>query len=315
MIKCKCGKKFKNKAGLSSHKNWCDGSGLASSDNKSIKGIETEKLCSYGCGNKANWRLANDKVCCSKRALSCPNVHNKSISYESVQTENLCEYGCDRVAKYKLSTGKFCCSIHYNKCIAKRQKDSESKIGKSYEELYGGKKPGAFKPGCDPWNKRSSYTKLKSEKWSKEHRRNLSEINSGRNRSSEEIKNIKKGLEKAKANSKNVGGYRKGGGHSKGSWYYSDIAGKVYLDSSYEIKYARHLDKNNVKWKRNNKKFPYTHNGEERNYIPDFYLIEKESYVEIKGYKTERDKSKWKHFPKKLIVLYKEDLQSLGCNI
>jgi hypothetical protein len=50
---------------------------------------------------------------------------------------------------------------------------------------------------------------------------------------------------------------------------------------------------------------------------PDFYLIESDTYVEVKGYKTEKDEAKWNQFPKhrKLKILMKEDLISLGVDI
>jgi len=104
------------------------------------------------------------------------------------------------------------------------------------------------------------------------------------------------------------GGYKEGSGRGKGKWYVSPIAGRVYLDSSYEVRYAEYLDKNNIKWIRNTKRFPYIFENKERNYIPDFYLVEANEYIETKGYKTEQDKAKWSHFPHKLKVLFKEDL-------
>lgn len=36
-----------------------------------------------------------------------------------------CEYGCGSIGKYILSNNKHCCSSHYNKCPAKRKKNSD----------------------------------------------------------------------------------------------------------------------------------------------------------------------------------------------
>jgi PAB1-binding protein PBP1 len=50
-----------------------------------------------------------------------------------------------------------------------------------------------------------------------------------------------------------------------------------------------------------------------RKYTPDFYLTESDEYIEIKGYKTEKDKAKWSQFPKnkKLIVLTASELKDI----
>lgn len=111
------------------------------------------------------------------------------------------------------------------------------------------------------------------------------------------------------------GGLREGSGRGKKQWYESPIAGSVYLRSSYELEYVKYLDKNNIKWKANYKKFPYTFNNKIRNYYPDFYLIDSQEYIEIKGYKTNKDLAKWEMFPFKLKVFMKNDLIRLGCNI
>lgn len=108
-----------------------------------------------------------------------------------------------------------------------------------------------------------------------------------------------------------TGGYRIGGGRGKGCWYESPLAGKVYLDSTWELAYSKWLDKNMKKWKKNYIKFPYEFQGKLRYYIPDFYLIDSDEYIEIKGYKTEKDLEKWKSFPYKLTILMKEELKKL----
>lgn len=111
------------------------------------------------------------------------------------------------------------------------------------------------------------------------------------------------------------GGLREGSGRGKKQWYESPIAGKVYVRSSYELEYVKWLDENNIQWKGNLIKFPYEFEEKLRYYYPDFYLIESEEYVEIKGYKTKQDEAKWKDFPYKLKVLFKGDLLDMGLNI
>lgn len=145
-------------------------------------------------------------------------------------------------------------------------------------------------------------TKLALEKLRSEGKMNYS---GNKERMTEDVK--KKISETMKQ--KKLGGYREGSGRGKKSWYESHIAGRVHLDSSYELEYACYLDSKNIKWKKNQIKFPYSFEGNKRFYIPDFYLIESDEYVEIKGYKTEKDEAKWKSFPYKLRVLFKKDLE------
>ena len=108
-----------------------------------------------------------------------------------------------------------------------------------------------------------------------------------------------------------TGGYRIGSTRAKGCWYQSPIAGKVYLDSSWELKYAEWLDSQGINWKRNIMKFPYQYEDKVHYYIPDFYLLDAKQYIQIKGYKTEKDLAKWQFFPHKLTVLMKSELKML----
>jgi hypothetical protein len=116
-------------------------------------------------------------------------------------------------------------------------------------------------------------------------------------------------------NNPEAGGLREGSGRGLKCWYESKIAGNVYIRSSYELEYVKWLDDNNIKWKANLIRFPYEFESKIRNYIPDFYLIDEDCYVEIKGYETEKDKAKQNQFPYKLKVLKYEDLYKLGLNI
>ena len=107
---------------------------------------------------------------------------------------------------------------------------------------------------------------------------------------------------------------------SEGTWHTS-LAKHMHIDyngvdmhGSWEVKYAKYLDENNIKWIRNKDSFAYTFNGKERKYTPDFYLIDSDEYIEIKGYKTEKDDAKWSQFPKhrKLTVLMENELKLMN---
>lgn len=108
------------------------------------------------------------------------------------------------------------------------------------------------------------------------------------------------------------GGYRHGSNRYKHQWYTSPSAGKVYLDSSWEVAFAKHLDEQRIQWIRNEEKFSYLWEGKTLNYIPDFYIVDENEFVEIKGYVTEKDKVKWKYFPKKLRIIGRSELKQLG---
>lgn len=84
------------------------------------------------------------------------------------------------------------------------------------------------------------------------------------------------------------------------------------LHGTWELKYAMWLDKQGINWIRCKESFEYEFLNSTRLYTPDFYLIESNTYIEIKGFKTEKDNAKWKQFPKKLIVLTKKELKEMG---
>ena len=103
---------------------------------------------------------------------------------------------------------------------------------------------------------------------------------------------------------------------------YENGSRKMKLRSSYELFYAKWLDKNNIEWEYEPR---YTlSNG--MSFSPDFKLFRHSEcgiiveIVEIKGYWTEKATSKWKRFKKdypelKKRVLMKNDLIKLGMKI
>ena len=108
-----------------------------------------------------------------------------------------------------------------------------------------------------------------------------------------------------------------------GTWHTSLARNMHYcykgidLHGTWEVSYAEWLDSNCIKWERPSNYFLYTFDGAEHRYTPDFYLVDTDQYVEIKGYRTAKDKAKWEQFPKdkSLIVLMKKDLKALGISI
>lgn len=106
----------------------------------------------------------------------------------------------------------------------------------------------------------------------------------------------------------------------EGTWHTS-LAKRMHknykgndLHGSWELAYAKYLDSQNVNWIRNKQQFKYFYNDAWHNYTPDFYLVDEDTYIEIKGYKTQKDDAKWNQFPKdkKLIILRYLDLVKLN---
>ena len=88
----------------------------------------------------------------------------------------------------------------------------------------------------------------------------------------------------------------------------------VDLHGTWELKYAKWLDENQIRWQRCKDSFSYVYEGKTRKYTPDFYLIDTDEYIEIKGYKTEKDEAKWAQFPeyRTLNVLLKDELRAMN---
>lgn len=80
----------------------------------------------------------------------------------------------------------------------------------------------------------------------------------------------------------------------------------ILLDSQWEVDFAIWLDKNGIIWERPNTGFEYDYKDKKHIYYPDFYLPQLDIYVEVKGYKRERDEYKWKSLTNLLIIKHKE---------
>ena len=99
----------------------------------------------------------------------------------------------------------------------------------------------------------------------------------------------------------------KPGGILTGSWYTMKNGDRCYLHGSWEVAVAKFMDSKNINWKRNKQLFPYIFNGSTHSYIPDFYIVDFDFYVEVKGYETDKDRAKWGSFPHTLkIIRFKE---------
>ena len=105
-----------------------------------------------------------------------------------------------------------------------------------------------------------------------------------------------------------AGGFRKGSGRGSKGWYKG-----VWSDSSWELAWIIYAIEHSIKFKRNWKQFAYRFDEEIHTYIPDFYLIESDEYIEIKGRRNfqsldNKTKEKISQFDKKLTVLYEKQM-------
>jgi len=108
--------------------------------------------------------------------------------------------------------------------------------------------------------------------------------------------------------------------HSKGQWCTRLSGKKIWMRSSWEVKYAEYLDKNTVEWDYESRAFPIVLNEKEQTYRPDFFLVKENQYVEIKGYWRDDAKEKFdafcEQYPKiKIVVLMKDDLIAMGIKV
>ena len=81
----------------------------------------------------------------------------------------------------------------------------------------------------------------------------------------------------------------------------------IKFQGTWELEFYKWCVSENLKIERCTEYFEYEWNGV-RKYFPDFYLADKNLYVEVKGYETDRDRAKWSQFPKKLSVIKKKEI-------
>ena len=76
-------------------------------------------------------------------------------------------------------------------------------------------------------------------------------------------------------------------------WYYIKRGTKINMRSGYEVMYAMVLDKENIEWEYEPKRFKLKKSV---TYLPDFYLKQQNLWIDVKGRVTERNKLKHKLF-------------------
>ena len=78
---------------------------------------------------------------------------------------------------------------------------------------------------------------------------------------------------------------------------------------NWEVLFYKWCNENNINCERGKKYFYYIWMESEHLYFPDFFLPEYNLWVEVKGFKTDRDICKWEQFPEKILILEKLDIK------
>lgn len=130
-----------------------------------------------------------------------------------------------------------------------------------------------------------------------------------------------KGSKHSVKDSSKMGGFRYNGGRNK-LIEYTNIHNEQMILNADEIEVAKILDRLNVTWQRNKNGFVYKDEFEkERKFYPDFYIFEKDLFVEYKGWVTPKMIHKMKDASKrnklKLKIIYSNDkrYKTMGLNL
>lgn len=84
------------------------------------------------------------------------------------------------------------------------------------------------------------------------------------------------------------------------------------LKGKWELKVAMWLDGHNIKWSNESHSFNYEYKTKKHLYFPDFYLPFYNVFIEVKGYKVERDNYKWNSVDQPLIIINKNNIHKLN---
>ncbi len=107
------------------------------------------------------------------------------------------------------------------------------------------------------------------------------------------------------------GGYKENSGRCAHLTYLKKDGKEIKIQGTWELKLAKFLDSIGIKWEKNRLGYKYLFEGKEKTYFPDFVLPDIDVYIEVKGYQTSKDDSKWSQFPKKLLIVKRKDINDL----
>jgi len=282
-MNCKyCDKNYENSKHLRQHEIRCK----FNPDKIEIKNnlIEYNKKIKNGeiiINNNTN----DDKLYCKFCEKKCKNLNSLK------QHEIRCKLNPDKIeCKFNKSNNTF---SEYNKKV----KSGEIKGSNQYVKA---KRLGLEKPiMSDETRKKISEAGKKQKKWDAEKRKR---------HSLSMLKAVNEHPESYSAN--NVSG------RTKSYRCVDSLNNDVKVKGSWELLVAEHLNELNIKWTNKiDETLLYYWDNSERRYFPDFYLIDYNLYVEVKGYQRDRDLEKWKTISNRLIIIKKYEINKIKKNI
>lgn len=190
-------------------------------------------------------------------------------------------------------------------------REAKTLVSNAQHELYCKSNPNARKktPSYGMLGKQggNQYTKGTAKPLSIETRKRLSEASKKQVWSEERKANHSAAMKEAVKN--NPDSYTSSNRGRTKQIEFDDIK----FQGNWELEFYKWAKVNNLNPKRATEGFTYIWNGE-RTYFPDFYIESKDLYVEVKGYKTDRDEAKWKQFPKELLIVDKKAIDKIRKN-
>lgn len=245
-----------------------------------------------------------------------------------VETNSLCEFGCGQIAKYITLGGKFICEDSTNKCPFIRNKNSNGlkRAHNNFPDKWNHKNGENFGPASKNWRIENpeKYYDIRKKAAKTFHENYIT------GKYIPYWKGKKLPNEMKEKISYSMQGVNNG--FIKTNWYEvfcPFINDLIKVQGTWELKYANYLNDNKILWTRGKTKrlkYKLFENDYLHTYTSDFFLIDTEEYIEIKGYwwkskdgrvddKRKMEAVKEYNKNKKIIILQKEDLLKLGLNV
>lgn len=215
---------------------------------------------------------------------------------------------CSERAQYQLKNGRWCCCKSSNSCPAQKKKNSK---GNKDKKRHSSEHLSRISKGRKKWNSGKTYEEVLGKERSDAIRKKLSKSLTGKSTgvaSTPEKESERRRKQSEAIKRRYAEGWMPKAGRCKKIRYTSPVAGEVLLDGSWELCVAEFLDNYQVEWKRNKNRFAYFFDGKDRFYTPDFYLVIEETYLEVKGYETDKDRAKWEQFPHRIKILKRKEI-------
>lgn len=221
---------------------------------------------------------------------------------------HICDYGCNKIAKFILRNKKYCCEKSCNSCSMMKIKNSNAAKDRVKNENW-------ISPFTNQDNRYKGGKPL-----SEDHKEKIRKSNKGNPKLIGKNNGMSKPTMKKHMRNVMLNKYKNGFevkcGRAPKLDYDSDVAGKIKVDGSWELKVAIYFDRLGLKWKRNENRFPYINELKTHStYRPDFYVYDWDCFIEVKGYQVLRDNYKWNQFPKDKVLLVWNKTELLKRNI